>query len=546
MRAILQLFLLVSASTLTLWGQTTPYIFYRGVFNAASFTPAGLPGAAIARGSIFTIFGRNLGPAMPVTASFPIGMVLSGTALEVCVGPNCTAVLPLFVSSSQINAILPSNAPLGRVNLRARVGGVNSNWLTIDTLEASPGLFAINAAGFGPGIVQNFVSPTEAPNNSLGNTARPGQSLILYGTGLGAITAPDNQPAPAGNVGRVEVLVGEQVVAPDYAGRTPVFAGLDQINFTVPAGTPTGCYVPLRVRSNGRVTSNTVTIAIGPRAGERCDDEHNPLSGPVSLGRRVAAILPQRLENQADVDPYAPFNFLQEWLVARIAQPAPNDFAFSPLSLPPPGACSAYTQSGNWIDQGFQMPVVGDPASALRLRIGAAQSREISPAPFNVMSHLANLTYKLTSTARQFFSSPMVSVNAEGIEGQFPTARALSLSNAAALRSVSRAQALTVSWSGTTSEDRALVTLAAYDEAQNASALLACLARAGENSLTIPVALLETLPVTPRQLGRYGAVLGLGRFPVRPATLRAPGYDVAIGALGVWTMQNIWIEGGAR
>ena len=46
-----------------------PYINYRGVVNAASYSPQGLPAGSIARGSIFTIFGRNLGPTQFATAT---------------------------------------------------------------------------------------------------------------------------------------------------------------------------------------------------------------------------------------------------------------------------------------------------------------------------------------------------------------------------------------------------------------------------------------------------------------------------------------------
>src|ERR1035441_8835338 len=40
-----------------------PILYYRGTVNAASLAPFGLPNAPIAQGSIFTIFGENLGPA---------------------------------------------------------------------------------------------------------------------------------------------------------------------------------------------------------------------------------------------------------------------------------------------------------------------------------------------------------------------------------------------------------------------------------------------------------------------------------------------------
>jgi hypothetical protein len=43
-----------------------PFIYYRGVVNAASFEGAGLPAGSIVRGSIFTVFGSGLGPAQYV------------------------------------------------------------------------------------------------------------------------------------------------------------------------------------------------------------------------------------------------------------------------------------------------------------------------------------------------------------------------------------------------------------------------------------------------------------------------------------------------
>jgi hypothetical protein len=57
-----------------------PAINYRGVVNAASLMPQGLPGGGIAQGSIFIIFGRNLGPAAPAAVA---GFPLSSTGLNI-------------------------------------------------------------------------------------------------------------------------------------------------------------------------------------------------------------------------------------------------------------------------------------------------------------------------------------------------------------------------------------------------------------------------------------------------------------------------------
>ena len=60
-----------------------PQISYRGVLNAADFLPAGLPGGSIARGSIFSIFGANLGPANSPALAFPLSTTLGGVSARV-------------------------------------------------------------------------------------------------------------------------------------------------------------------------------------------------------------------------------------------------------------------------------------------------------------------------------------------------------------------------------------------------------------------------------------------------------------------------------
>jgi len=93
---------------------------------------------------------------------------------------------------------------------------------------------------------------------------------VLYGTGLGAIAgAADEQPPGARRTAvSVEVVIAGRTVTPDYAGRSPNFAGLDQINFTVPALIEPDCYAVLGVRANGRL-SNVVSVPV-TRAGSNC------------------------------------------------------------------------------------------------------------------------------------------------------------------------------------------------------------------------------------------------------------------------------------
>src|ERR1700722_16809662 len=77
-----------------------PSIWYRGVVNDASFSPAGLPNGSIAQGSVFSIFGSNLGPAQPEQVpAFPIANTLAGVSITVTQYSTTVNALPLFVSA---------------------------------------------------------------------------------------------------------------------------------------------------------------------------------------------------------------------------------------------------------------------------------------------------------------------------------------------------------------------------------------------------------------------------------------------------------------
>ncbi len=98
------------------------------------------------------------------------------------------------------------------------------------------------------------------------NPAKPGEVVLLYCTGLGAVT-------PAGTTGAVAssttlstsnitpiVSVGGTTAAISFSGLAPALVGLYQINFTVPAGIPSGS-ASVVVTSNG-VASNTAKLPV--------------------------------------------------------------------------------------------------------------------------------------------------------------------------------------------------------------------------------------------------------------------------------------------
>jgi hypothetical protein len=75
-----KLLLLFCGVSLALQAQL-PAIYPHGVVNSASLLAPGLPAGSIAQGSIFTVFGKFLGPSTGVqVSSFPISNGLSGVS----------------------------------------------------------------------------------------------------------------------------------------------------------------------------------------------------------------------------------------------------------------------------------------------------------------------------------------------------------------------------------------------------------------------------------------------------------------------------------
>ena len=193
---------------------------------------------------------------------------LGGTSVSITVGSTQAPAIILFAYDTQINAILPSSTPVGSGTFTVTYNGQTSAPAPIDVVDTAFGIFTYSSAGSGQAIATDI----NYQLNSIIHTFHPGDYGTLWGTGLGAIAGSDSDVPPTGNVGSIKVYVGdtEAAVVP-YHGRSG-FAGLDQIDFQVPAGV-TGCYVPVAVEADG-VTGNIgnfTTIAVSD-SGETCTD----------------------------------------------------------------------------------------------------------------------------------------------------------------------------------------------------------------------------------------------------------------------------------
>jgi uncharacterized protein (TIGR03437 family) len=155
MRSIIE-FILFAPIAGTLAAQI-PAIQLHGIVNAASYAAPGLSGGSIAQGSMFTIFGSILGPVQGVAAAaFSLGATLSSFSITVSRGSTSIAVLPLFVSEGQINALMPSNAPLGWASVRVTYNSTASNYAPVYIVDDSLGIFTFTGTGLGPAALQKL------------------------------------------------------------------------------------------------------------------------------------------------------------------------------------------------------------------------------------------------------------------------------------------------------------------------------------------------------------------------------------------------------
>jgi uncharacterized protein (TIGR03437 family) len=236
----------------------------------------------LAQGSIFVAFGEHLGPqeltvgAVPYPTQLP--SITGGTQVSfqsVESGQTFQAYL-IHTSAGQIAGIIPSGIPFGFAEVRVSYNGMESEPTLVAIVESRIALFTVSQNGQGPGVVQNYESADSQPLNSLSRAAAPGQHLILWGTGLGAIEGPDNISPPVGNlrddvVVRFRSVAGIVEVPADYAGRSPEFPGVDQINVRIPddGSVGLGCYTRIEIQASN-FSSRSVELAVSDTPGS-CD-----------------------------------------------------------------------------------------------------------------------------------------------------------------------------------------------------------------------------------------------------------------------------------
>jgi len=531
--------MLIGFASLT-WAQL-PYINYRGIVNAARYMPPGSPSGAVARGSVISIFGSNLGPATSPTLAFPLQTTLGNVSVSLTQGSTKVNGIPIFVSPGQINAIVPSTAPLGSVAVNVVFNGARSNPAPVVITDTSFGIYSV-AAGRGPGILQNYVSAASQPVNSLTASAQPNQTITLWGTGLGPVTYADNIAPSAGNLPvQTEVFVGGISAKVAYDGRSPCCSGTDQIVFQVPPNAPSGCWVPVYVRTGGKAISNFVTMAITPD-GSPCAEPGNAMAGALINGTSQARVIAARIAVHHDIGTATVNDAITDLFGAYTAKEASLPFNFDPnVSLPPAGTCTSYAFSGDFTQNTGFPPGLGPPsptgqalgAGALTISGGAASAKASSGAYLTAIGGaiptIAGATNTLLLNPGNFSVSGTAGADVGSFQAQLAIPSPLNWTNRDQLSAVARNQGMMVAWSGAAPGNNVFISGAGADLPANASYVFVCAAPPGATSFTVPADVLANMPPVRNRLIQSRGVVYVGQWPIaNPAGFTASGVNTGL------------------
>jgi uncharacterized protein (TIGR03437 family) len=242
-----------------LWAQA-PYYTTASIVNASDYSRG-----PFAPSSVLSMFGTNLAWTTEAVTpeTFASGTVPTQLAATIVFIDNMPVPL-LYASPTQINFLVPSEQIAGDVTVTVVRQGWNGPAVTISLIDAAPALFVMDG-GFA--IAQdwntNYTLMTSAA------PAHPGDTAVLYATGLG-YTEPAYKsgavPQSAAYItsrASMQVLLNGVAIDPGlvlYAGLTPGYCGLYQINFTIPANA--GTNPEIRVQIGSQISIPSIKLAV--------------------------------------------------------------------------------------------------------------------------------------------------------------------------------------------------------------------------------------------------------------------------------------------
>jgi uncharacterized protein (TIGR03437 family) len=242
-----------------------------GIVNAADFQ------GPLAPGALFSIFGSRLSSQTASALTIPLSNQLGGVTVQFINGSTTIDAPMLYVQpdgatagSSQINAQVPwelvAPGTTATVNVVVSHDGVSSAPTPVTVGPFSPGIFASGNLAVAVNLDGTLVWAANTVAGVTTHAAKPGDTIIVYATGLGAVAPSVNDGAASLDALRQTltqpvVLVGGLNAQVQFSGLSPQFVGVNQLNIVIP-NVPAGNNVPIQIQVGGITSPNNITIAV--------------------------------------------------------------------------------------------------------------------------------------------------------------------------------------------------------------------------------------------------------------------------------------------
>jgi uncharacterized protein (TIGR03437 family) len=254
---------------------TGVYLNPTGVLNAGSYAPFT---AGLSAGELLVLTGSDLAP----NASIGAGDIATTTTFPTKL--NGVQVLidgiaaPLYyVSATQIAAIVPYLASqFSLATVQVNNNGTLSKIVTEFVNPGTPGVFTNPADGIGlaAALHADYSLITES------SPAQPGENISVYLTGLGQVFPPVSDGAPGSStsvnntVNTITASINDPTTGAGtaatvlFSGLAPGYAGLYQVNLTIPLGLTAGDnYLEIDVVNSAGNPTSVADEALIPIAG---------------------------------------------------------------------------------------------------------------------------------------------------------------------------------------------------------------------------------------------------------------------------------------
>jgi uncharacterized protein (TIGR03437 family) len=220
------------------------------VVNGATFQ------APVAPGALATIFGNNFAGPDTLASAVPLPTTINKVSVLV----NGTPAPLVFVGSKQINFQIPYETMPGDASVVVNVNGNDSAATSFTVSNTAPGIFVF---GDNRANIQN----QDHNLNDETHPAKVGSFVVIWATGLGQMDhpVPTGEATPGSPLSNAlvvpKVTIGGVNAEVSFAGLSPGFVGLAQINVKVPS-LSSGVY-PVVITQGGQMSNSPVMNVSG-------------------------------------------------------------------------------------------------------------------------------------------------------------------------------------------------------------------------------------------------------------------------------------------